>query len=212
MTMPALPQLVGGGGSPERCVAARRSPALHVLGLDYLRGLAVLLMLADHVVAVAEVPALEVVRLITRAALPGFALVVGSLSSRKLSPRRQIEWGGAAVVVTATMLALGLGLGGLLLVWLALGRYVARVWSPAAQAGALILALVVGANGFPWPVPGDYSPPFVVGLVLVGAYLGPSVLGQAGDRLPSWLGWFGRHALELYVGHLVFLLLIGVLL
>jgi uncharacterized membrane protein len=177
-------------------------------GLDRLRGLAVGLMVADHVLLAAGAgvgwrlgP--------TRVALPLFCLVAGALGGGpwERRSRRVAQLGVAGVVVSCTAgLVLGTGAPDVLLV-LALGIVVVEL---VERAGSPLLTLAVLAVAAVQPVTWRVGTGYQVGTVVVLLWLGglPGVregLDAAGSRLPVWLERAGRRPLTVYVVHLTVL-------
>lgn len=171
-----------------------------VVAWDRWRGLAILLMLADHLTLILEGPGFIRMTL-GRLAVPMFFLLAGYLASRP-GPRH-----------------LGIGLLGLalpllvpwidspnVLVWWALG--VCVLWlsrgAPHVRLAVLVIALTFGANGYVFLTPASYDPVNLLGLMVLGAILPASWYSAAG-RLPSWVGVIGRHPVAWYVGHLLVL-------
>ena len=179
-------------------------------GLDALRGVAVALMVLDHLL-LWFLPAGQPVReTLTRASMPLFALLAGHLA-RRVSWRLALVFGwGLVLSVVAPwagnpniLLQLGVGL---VLLW--------AVRLPGLPAAPLLLAgaawpLLLGANGY-LPAPGAAYPlAAVVGLVFLGALAPrPSLAFLEGLRLPL-LARVGRCPLTVYVGHVLLLTLLG---
>jgi hypothetical protein len=165
--------------------------------LDRLRGLAVLLMVADHLALSAG---LDVVRLTAgRLAVPLFFVLAGHLASR-LSWRhgRLIGLGlllpAFAPWVDSPNVLLYLGVFLPAVAWAGRHRWLLPL--------AVVLALTLAANGYAGPVGTGYAPSALLALCCVGALLPRSAFAAAG-RLPVVLAWPGRHALSLYVGHVL---------
>lgn len=166
-------------------------------GLDALRGLAVVLMLVDHVLLLVD--PVSPARLITRAAMPLFFLIAGHLAS----------WRPVRLVLCA---AWGLVLP-LLLPWLdapnVLTLYAAgvplvlvleRIGKPAV-AVLVAIALTIGANG--WAAyRGGYDPASVLALLALGRLM-PLREWVDGGEWPKWLQPVGQRPLVVYVGHLL---------
>jgi hypothetical protein len=172
--------------------------------LDRLRGLAVVLMFADHLLWITAPQSLLRFS-ITRAALPLFMIVSGwLLAGRDLpSTRRALQLVCAAVLAVMLARQLGMAQPDILVVYIvALGGWWAgRRWPAQTVAACLVLVAT-----FPHVWRG-YHPAHVLGLMCVGAILkaNGSTL-SAGARLPAALGWVGRWPLEFYVLHLAGLL------
>lgn len=173
--------------------------------LDRLRGLAILLMVGDHVSATLLDLALYRVTL-GRLAMPLFFVVAGHLAGSRLGRRH--------------VLALGLGLAlpaivpfidsPNVLVWWVLGSVVLYGFDRlnVPSWGFIVLALTLGANG--WAIhPGalSYDPAMLLGLMALGRGLAAESFGF-GCRLPEWVGALGRRPLSWYVGHLLVLQLV----
>lgn len=186
--------------------------------LDRLRGLAIVLMVADHVLvnvwrwAPAAAPWATLLRITaTRAALPLFCVVMGALLlDRRPSDRRMVEVAALGAVMT-----LWCGVTGVLpaspdvLVVLAM---VLVAW-PLVERWPVTVACVAVLQPMTWHVPwSGYQPGVVLGLVLVGwlvqSLYGGGVAGAwlpAVRWVPAWVEWLGRHPLGAYAGHLVVL-------
>lgn len=179
------------------------SVCVRLAGLDRLRGLAVLLMVADHALLVGGAP--NVWRLgPTRAALPLFCLIAGalsgSLSARRVERLAHVGSSGAVAVV----LWVWLGLAQLdVLLLLAAGLVVVAVVPARWRWLTMAVAIV---QPFTWPDGlAGYELGTVVALLLVGVEVGRDRLDWIGGRLPGWLSWCGRWPLSVYVGHLALL-------
>jgi surface polysaccharide O-acyltransferase-like enzyme len=172
-----------------------------------VRGLAVLLMIGDHVARL--LPYGEVYRLsLGRLAMPLFFLVAGSLVTR-------VRWRHLWVALLGLLLPLVVPWLDWpnVLTWWAVGCVVivvlrgggVPVWLLAA------VALVRMGNGWGVQVGNSYDPAALVGLMALGSMVGPVAFAW-GNKLPAWSGFIGRHPLGWYVGHAVALqLVIGVL-
>jgi len=168
--------------------------------LDRLRGLAIVLMVADHVAAYADWTSVRMT--FGRAAMPLFFVLAGHLS-RRLSWR--LLWIGL-VGLWLPVVVPWIDRPNVLLI-LAAG---AVVLAAARRAGvsALVLCafvLMMGANRFGsgWPVTG-YDALYLLGLMALGAALPRGSFAAAG-RLPRWLERPGRRPLTVYVVHLLVL-------
>jgi len=174
-----------------------RDPAL-----DRARGLAVVLMLLDHVLEATH--AGTPIRLtLTRASMPLFFLVSGHLVKR-------LSWRTLATLMIGANLPL-------LVPWIddpnvlvtyAIGSAIvvaARRWRPIAYL-VPIWALTWYANGYGWE-PGSYAPLACYALMCIGHLM---LRGQWSWALclPAWLAWCGRWPLSVYVGHLLLLQLV----
>lgn len=165
--------------------------------LDAIRGLAVLVMVVDHVSIVADVLPLRLT--VGRLAVPLFFILAGHLA-RRLSAR------------TLWAAALGLALPGFapwidapnVLLWYAVGVAMLvlarRVGCPLALLVALPLTLA--ANSWGSPLLTGYNPLCLLGLMALGAMLHRSAFAW-GVRLPGFLAVLGRYPLTVYVGHVL---------
>lgn len=185
------------------------------VGIDAARGVAVLLMVLDHVLIVTQGPDLSPGRLLTRASMPTFALLIGVFADKPLSWRRRWEWIAAGACAFVLYPLVGLT-GPLLLSWLALGRWVARTapGRPLAPVVGLVMLLTAWANGMLPSIAGEYHPAAMVALVCVGRWIGRERMAQligSPDRRFRWLAIVGRIPLAVYVGHLVVLALVVML-
>ena len=202
--------------------------------LDAWRGTAVVVMIAWHLawdLGAAEVfpqermfgPAATAVRYF----IVGSFLLLSGISARlsRSNLRRGLKTLGCALAVTAvTVLAKDPVLFGILhllgccmLIWAAVGKWLARVKAPLAAGICLALFFLTFKVPdlrvqTPWTwmfgfrtesfYSSDYYPllPWSF-LFFFGAALG----GRAGElpeaRCPAWLCWIGRHALAIYLVH-----------
>lgn len=187
--------------------------------LDAIRGAAVLLMLVDHVFAVAVqlgasrwflLPHLTV----TRFALPGFMVTSGVLwHLRGPSGRRQWQVFLAACVSFGLSWRAGLDCPDVLAIYavvLSVAELV--VWYPFAVA---TLGFLQALN---WPIHWDgYQPGWVMGWLALGVLLGREVeLGRVQLRSAnsggSVLHFVGRWPLSFYLCHVAILVVVVVLL
>lgn len=182
------------------------SPVLpRAAGLDRLRGLAVLLMLVDHVLLLTASG--QPVRLsLGRVAMPLFAVLVGSCVGR-------LRWRHARVAGYGLLLPLGVPWidSPNILVWLMAGAALVVLLRSCRVPVWLLpaVALTAAANGYWLDGGGGFAPVMVVGLVGLGAVVSVSVLDAWGRLLPrAGLEFVGRHALGWYIGHLAFLQLL----
>jgi hypothetical protein len=171
--------------------------------LDRLRGLAILLMVGDHLARVWSFEGYRVT--LGRLAVPLFFIIAGHLAGSRLSERH--------------LLALGLGLvlpvlvpwvdSPNVLVWYSIGAVILYVFDRWGwPVGMLIvLALIFAVNG--WNLLGgrSYDPLALFALMALGHGLGPAAF-VAGRRLPAWVGALGRRPLTWYVGHVLVLQLV----
>jgi len=170
--------------------------------LDRLRGLAIALMVADHLAAWVGLPVVELT--VGRLAMPLFFVIAGHLVHR-LSRRH------------AYVLLIGVALPFVVpwvdspnvLVWFVVGaallRFCDRFGVPSWWL--IVLGLVLAANRWAVPVGFSYDPFAVVALMALGRGLEVGVFA-GGARLPAWLGALGRRPLTWYVGHLLVLQLV----
>lgn len=177
-------------------------PAHHrrrLVWIDQARGLAVLLMILDHVLAVAA-PGHLLRFTVTRLSLPLFIACVVAVPHRTRSglSLRLLCGMGLELVLNPII---GLAIPGpvflLGMLGLAVGPWLA---SPIPAALGLIQALYL-------PLP-DVWTGYQPGLVLVWAFIGlyaADELEQWAPRFPGWLATIGRRPLAWYTAHLVLL-------
>lgn len=180
------------------------SETVHVRSsaLDKLRGLAVALMVLDHLALFLEV--LPVRLTLGRLAMPLFFLVAGHLAYR-LSRRH-----GLALVLGLALpwIAPWVDSPNVLLWWavfsavLVGARYLS--WSPVFYVAA---ALTFAANGWFYDLGTSYEPYALLGLMALGQLLPRSSFAFA-DRLPGVFASIGRRPLTWYVGHVLVLVVV----
>lgn len=189
--------------------------ALRSRGLDALRGLAVVFMVADHLALFAGAPLVRVT--VGRLAMPLFFVLAGHLATR-------LSWRVARLGLLGVLLPLAAPWvdSPNVLLWLAYGAVALAL----ARRAHLPPALLVGAQLAVFANPGvfhpyadlgtGYPPAALLGLMALGAMLHRDQLTGLADRLPARLvpplSWAGRHALGLYVGHVLLLTVCGPLL
>jgi hypothetical protein len=185
----------------QQVVSVPRSRAL-----DALRGLAILLMVVDHVALFAGAPVLR--ETVGRVAMPLFFVLGGHLAVR-FAWRRQLSI--TAVGIVLQVLAPWSGAGPLLLTFV-LGAYIVsgvRRW-PVVLAVFVGWGLTLGANGVA-ELDFDglgYNMSCLLGLMALGALLPRdvlTVLGKLPSRVLSVLALAGRRPLTLYAGHVLLL-------
>jgi uncharacterized membrane protein len=182
--------------------------------LDLLRGVAVLLMVADHVLYAAG---LHVWRLgPTRIALPLFALLAGALFRPGLARRRLVELAVAAILLAPPLEhLLGMPTPGILavLLWCVLILQLVDLDSRPTVLAVLTVAVLQPVT---WPMVlwfptwNGYEPGTVLALMLVGQLARP-YLAQLESRsraAASSIERIGRYPLTLYVGHLLVLVVL----
>lgn len=178
--------------------------------LDRLRGLAVLLMLADHVLVFTP-HAMPVRLTLTRLAMPLFFLIAGNLATRCRWPRLAwvLGWG-----LLLPAVAWWIDIPNVL-VWYALGVPVI-VWCRPYRFGRIVLGLlavvplVTLANGEALrPITTGFDPSALLGIMALGA-LTPRDWFEPGEWLPRWLGWCGRYPLTVYVVHVLLFSVVAV--
>lgn len=185
--------------------------------LDALRGLAIVLMVFDHLLAVAAGFAtptwLHWIRdTVTRLSLPLFMVVSGILLERRkgFSTERVIRILYCALFVNCLVLAIKVGLGfpdilGLWLLAVAISPVILRY-----PVEVLILGFLQAINlPIQWSLWTNYQPGWVIGWVALGVLVSrteePAMLRPA-STLPHWLESIGRRPLLWYVGHIVLIL------
>lgn len=180
---------------------------VRIAGLDALRGLAVLLMVGDHVARWLQPWGSLFNVSLGRVAMPLFFILAGALSGRL---RWRHLWIG--VVGLALPVAVPWVDAPNVLVWWALGSvllYVVR-WGGVPAWVVVAVALTFAANG--WVESGlSFDGRDLFALMALGAMIGPVGLSWS-SWLPSWLARVGRYPLTVYVGHLLIIqavLLIG---
>jgi hypothetical protein len=178
--------------------APARAGQLRDVALDRIRGLAVALMLVDHVALLLGVLPLRLT--VGRLAMPLFFLVAGHLAHRLSARHVNVVAAGVAL----TFLAPWAGEPSILL-WIVLGcaLIVAARFSGFPLVLLIVVPLTLAANRWQLGAVG-YDPAALVALMVVGATL-PRTAFAWGSRLPAVLGAVGRRPLTWYVGHVAVL-------
>lgn len=172
-----------------------------LVGLDVLRGAAIVAMMLDHLAYAVGADAVRWT--VGRLAMPVFFVVAGALV-RRLTVR---HLGVAALGLLLPVLVPWIDSPNVLLLYaLSVPVLVLTSRSHVIRGVVLVLVLTVSANGlgelgtgYPWPL--------LLALMLVGQDVGPRLLARCGDWLPRWpvLAMVGRAPLRWYVGHLLVL-------
>lgn len=183
------------------------------LALDRIRGLAIILMLVDHGLAVAGSPWWSRVGP-TRASLPLFMLVSGWLLCGRSRPSdvRCVQLAIATVAAAPASALAGLGAPDILLVYsMALvGWHFFRAHAVAATTVGLVTFATFPVTWY------GYHPGYVLGLLGVGALLrqssGSHAFRDFGDRLPACFARVGQYPLTWFVGSTYAFVLIALVL
>lgn len=183
----------------DRTFVARTPVAYRISALDALRGVAMLLMLLDHLALV--VGGLDEVRLtLGRLAMPLFFVLAGHLA-------RDPRWrhlGIAAVGVVLPLVVPWIDAPNVLVIW-AVGvviLWAGRRWSVPAWV-VVVVALGCAANGWT-STDGHYDFLALWALMALGSILPTSALMFCA-RAPRWVATLGRFPISFYVGHLLVL-------
>ncbi len=173
-----------------------------LLGLDALRGAAIVLMIAAHSVLVFGGP-WWFRGVVTKPVHLVFLVLLGTLW-RPGFRRRHVRLAVAAVLSSVLMLELGITTVSIV-GSIAVALPFVHLFRSVPLAG-----VVLGVTqGMYWPLPvAMFQPGLAVAFILVGVLAGARgrvELDRYGARLPSWLCPIGRAPLEWYVGHLLVL-------
>lgn len=172
------------------------------VGLDRLRGLAVVLMVVDHVAKTLPDNPEWLTLTVTRLSLPLFMVTLGVLlagRSHPIQPERFLQLGVAGVVTSFVFSALGRGTPDVLLV-IAL---TVPLWDSCKRWPEVVACLgVVQFAALPIPWTG-YQPGLLVTLICLGVLASRERWSALGDRLPSWVAGVGRWPLTIYVVHVL---------
>jgi len=176
--------------------------------VDQLRGLAIVLMILDHVL-VQVAPSHPLRYTATRLALPLF-MACSAQVVRGFTRRRWAQLLAAIAAEAVLMPLTGLASPGILAVYLL--ATVLLMYTPGghvAVVGVLgLLQAIYLSTG--WE---GYQPGLVVAYLAFGAFAAlTGELQRLGSWLPVWLGSLGRRPLVWYIGHLLPLALWRVLL
>jgi hypothetical protein len=179
-----------------------------LLGLDAARGLAVLLMLGDHLAGLGGPEWLWYRFTLGRVALPLFFVVAGALVRRLTWRHGWVALLGLVLPVLAPWVdspnvLWWYGYGAVVVY--GLGRMLGRpgLWI------VVLVGLVMGANGF-GQHGHTYEPDALFGMMAVGALIGRVQLAEWTDKLARsrLLLVAGRWPLSVYVGHVLALQLV----
>lgn len=179
----------------ERVVKIR-----HV-GIDRIRGLAIAIMIFDHLVLVFQGP--QIIReTITRTAMPLFFLLGGYMLHR-------FSWRIPVIGVTGILLPMVVPFiddpNVLFYYALFAPAIIYGRKYPVLMLGIVAFALTYGANYYVGqPTRLMYHPVFVLALMAAGTMI-PRRFADYGNRLPGFLTMIGQHPLSIYVGHVLFL-------
>jgi uncharacterized membrane protein YeiB len=173
---------------------------MRVPGLDLLRGFAVLVMFADHVLAVWQ--PLSPFRVLTRIALPVFFVLAGHLVPAVPKWRPCVAVGAWGLVLPVLVPWID---HPNVLLWWALGVPIVAYAQRLPDRGLLyvVFALTLAANGWIRPQHA-YDGAAVWSMMLIGRQL-PLREWCAKLSGPSWLEFLGRRALVAYVVHVLVL-------
>lgn len=192
--------------SAERSVPANPGrPAERFAAIDRLRGLAILLMIGDHV---SIFTGLEWYRdTAGRVAMPLFFVLSGYLVTRFTIRHALVGLSGFVLAAAVPWVD-----SPNVLVWYCAGAaLLACSWvrQPLVLAGVAVFGLMLAANGYAELYLTGYNPFALLGIMAVGALLRTlpdgRTLWSPARRLPAFLGLLGRYPLSWYLGHVVFL-------
>lgn len=163
--------------------------------LDRLRGLAILLMIADHIALVTGLLLVHVS--VGRLAMPLFFVLAGHLAHRLSGRHLDALWLGLVLPVLVFFVDRPN-----VLVWYVLCCVVLWAFDRARWPvwPLLVLALIFGANGWSLQVGSSYDPLMLLAFMVLGR-LAPASMFFVGRRLPVWFAVLGRRPLTWYIGH-----------
>lgn len=170
--------------------------ATRVVGVDRVRGLAIVLMLADHLAYL--VGPVEVRLTVGRLAMPLFFLLAGPLVHR-LTVRQGVALG---LGLALTYLAPWAGHPNVLVLYVAgAAAVVAWQWIALPDWLVVVVALAFLANGVHGA--GSFDWIAVLGIMLLGRVIGLGWADRFGSRLPAVLGSVGQRPLTWYVANVL---------
>lgn len=167
------------------------------LFLDKWRGLAILLMIADHVAYFHGPDWLR--QTLTRLSMPIFFILAGHLANRVSLRTLAIGATGFLLPIYVTWID-----NPNVLLWLAIGSAVLAFSQhyPMVQYLTIILALTLMANYRIGEIFGSYHPAALLALMALGNLI-PRYAFRCGDRLPGVFAFLGRFSLSIYIVHVV---------
>lgn len=188
----------------KRSAAGAPAEPTHRLdSLDRARGLAIVVMVIDHLAVYGWLGSLGGPAQVTigRLAMPLFFLLAGHLAHRLTSRHAWVFLLGALLPVYVTPID-----SPNVLCWWALGCVLLVIfrWAGVSPALIAIIGLSLLANRVRGPEGHTYDPWGLWGLMAVGSLI-PTRWFSWGDRLPHVLGPIGRHPIAWYAGHLLLL-------
>lgn len=164
--------------------------------LDRLRGLAIAVMVLDHVALLLGPTGWLLQVTVGRLAMPLFFVISGHLV-------RRLSWRTAGIAALGAVLPLVFGWldSPNVLLWYAAGAVliVAAQRLRVPVAWLLVVLVAVAANGWDPQLGTSYRPAAVLALMVIGHLLPRMVLDRAGARLPAWLELGGRRPVSSYV-------------
>ena len=170
------------------------------VSLDRIRGLAIVLMILDHILDLThELPLIRMT--VTRLSMPLFFIISGHLVKRVNARTFQIMVIGFILPISIPWID-----NPNVLFWYAVGTivvvYVKQKWL------IILAALTMGANHYALYIGSSYDPLFLIAFMAIGSTF-PREYFSWGNRLPAFFTFVGKYPLSIYLGHLF--LLTGIL-
>lgn len=182
-------------------VTALQTLSKRCTAIDNLRGLAIALMILDHLLIVFVNPSSPIRMTITRLAMPIFFVLAGHLCKR-------LSWRLLLIGVVGVLLPTYVSFidNPNVLLWYALfaPAIVFLRKYPAALIGIVVFSLTAVANYMQGSFAGTYYPPALFAFMALGAMMTRSLVVDFARYIPK-IPFLGMYPLTIYVVHLLIL-------